>query len=147
MTKRRQSMISINISELIWTVINFFLLLFLLNRFLYKPVISFMEQRQARIDAKLREEEEAKARIEENDARILDEKARSREEAKKLALNAEEIEKHNAEVLQEAKKASVQNRKDSEAALSQRQEKTAQQLHEAAPELAAMLAEKLLSEE
>ena len=135
-------MISINISELIWTVINFFLLLFLLNRFLYKPVISFMEQRQARIDAKLREEEEAKARIEENDARILDEKARSREEAKKLlALNAEEIEKHNAEVLQEAKKASVQNRKDSEAALSQRQEKTAQQLHEAAPELAAMLAE------
>ena len=44
-------MISINISELIWTVINFFLLLFLLNRFLYKPVISFMEQRQARIDA------------------------------------------------------------------------------------------------
>ena len=138
-------MISINISELIWTVINFFLLLFLLNRFLYKPVISFMEQRQARIDAKLREEEEAKARIEENDARILDEKARSREEAKKLlALNAEEIEKH---MLQEAKKASVQNRKDSEAALSQRQEKTAQQLHEAAPELAAMLAEKLLSEE
>ena len=141
-------MISINISELIWTVINFFLLLFLLNRFLYKPVISFMEQRQARIDAKLREEEEARARIEENDARILEEKARSREEAKKLlALNAEEIEKHNAEVLQEAKKASVQNRKDSEAALSQKQEKTAQQLHEAAPELAAMLAEKLLSEE
>ena len=141
-------MISINISELIWTVINFFLLLFLLNRFLYKPVISFMEQRQARIDAKLREEEEAKARIEENDARVLEEKNRSREEAKKLlALNAEEIEKHNAEVLQEAKKASVQNRKDSEAALSQRQEKTAQQLHEAAPELAAMLAEKLLSEE
>ena len=141
-------MISINISELIWTVINFFLLFFLLNRFLYKPVLSFMEARQARIDAKLREEEEAKACIEDNDARIQDEMARSREEAKKLlALNAEEIEKHNAEVLQEAKKASVQNRKDSEAALSQKQEKTAQQLHEAAPELAAMLAEKLLSEE
>ena len=141
-------MISINISELIWTVINFFLLLFLLNRFLYKPVISFMEERQARIDAKLREEEEAKARIEENDARLLDEKAKSREEAKKiLALNAEEIEKHNAEVLQEAKKASVQNRKDAETALSQRQDKTAQQLHEAAPELAALLTEKLLGEE
>ena len=141
-------MISINISELIWTVINFFLLFFLLNRFLYKPVLSFMEARQARIDAKLREEEEAKACIEDNDARIQDEMARSREEAKKLlALNAEEIEKHNAEVLQEAKKASAQNRKDSEAALAQNQEKTAQQLHEAAPELAAMLAERLLSEE
>ena len=93
-------MISINISELIWTVINFFLLFFLLNRFLYKPVISFMEGRQARIDAKLREEEEARARIEENDARLQEEKARSREAAKKiLAENAEEIEKNNAEVL------------------------------------------------
>ena len=46
-------MISINISELIWTVINFLLLVLLLNRFLYKPVISFMENRQARIDAGL----------------------------------------------------------------------------------------------
>ena len=53
-------MISINISELIWTVINFFLLMFLLNRFLYKPVISFMEKRQARIDAGLQEEQDAK---------------------------------------------------------------------------------------
>lgn len=141
-------MISINISELIWTVINFFLLFFLLNRFLYKPVISFMEGRQARIDAKLREEEEARARIEENDARLLEEKARSREAAKKiLAENAEEIEKNNAEVLKEAKAASVQNRRDSEAALSRKQEKTAEQLHEAAPELAALLTEKLLGGE
>ena len=141
-------MISINISELIWTVINFFLLFFLLNRFLYKPVISFMEERQARIDAKLREEEEAKARIEENDARLLEEKTRSREEAKQiLAQSAEETEKRNAEMLKDAKAASVQNRRDSEAALSQRQEKTAKQLHEAAPELAALLADKLLSGE
>ena len=141
-------MISINISELIWTVINFFLLFFLLNHFLFKPVISFMEDRQARIDAKLRAEEEARARIEENDARLLEEKARSREEAKKiLAENAEEIEKNNAEVLKEAKAASVQNRRDSEAALSRKQEKTAEQLHEAAPELAALLTEKLLGGE
>ena len=141
-------MISINISELIWTVINFFLLLFLLNRFLYKPVISFMEQRQARIDAKLREEEEAKARIEENDARILDEKARSREEAKTiLAQNAEELEKRNAETMQEAKKNSVQNRKASEEALAEKQKRTAEQLRTETPELAALLAERLLSGE
>ena len=31
-------MLSINISELIWTIINFFLLFFLLKRFLFDPV-------------------------------------------------------------------------------------------------------------
>ena len=141
-------MISINLSELIWTVINFFLLLFLLNRFLYKPVTTFMADRQARIDAKLSEEEQAKEQVAENDRRLQDEKAKSREEAKNLlAQNAEEIEKRNAEILQEAKKASTQNRKASEAALAAKQEKTAEQLHAAAPELAALVSERLLGEE
>ena len=35
-------MISINLSELIWTIINFFLLMFLLKRFLYTPILRFM---------------------------------------------------------------------------------------------------------
>ena len=141
-------MISINISELIWTVINFFLLLFLLNRFLFKPVTSFMENRQARIDAKLKEEQDAKAVIEENDERLLEEKARSREEAKTiLAQNAEELEKRNAETMQEAKKASVQNRRTSEEALAEKQKRTAEQLRTETPELAALLAERLLSGE
>ena len=141
-------MISINISELIWTVINFFLLLFLLNRFMFKPVTSFMENRQARIDAKLKEEQDAKAVIEENDERLLEEKARSREEAKTiLAQNAEELEKRNAETMQEAKKASVQNRKTSEEALAEKQKRTAEQLRTETPELAALLAERLLSGE
>ena len=141
-------MISINISELIWTVINFFLLLFLLNRFLFKPVTSFMENRQARIDAKLKEEQDAKAVIEENDERLLEEKARSREEAKTiLAQNAEELETRNAETMQEAKKASVQNRKTSEEALAEKQKRTAEQLRTETPELAALLAERLLSGE
>ena len=66
---------SINPSELIWTVINFFLLLFLLKHFLYTPVLRFMEDRQARMDAKLNEEKQAQAKVEENDARLLSEKA------------------------------------------------------------------------
>ena len=141
-------MISINISELIWTVINFFLLLFLLNRFLFKPVTSFMENRQARIDAKLKEEQDAKAVIEENDERLLEEKARSREEAKTiLAQNAEELEKRNAETIKKEKKASVQNRKTSEEALAEKQKRTAEQLRTETPELAALLAERLLSGE
>ncbi len=141
-------MISINLSELIWTVINFFLLLFLLNRFLFKPVTAFMANRQARIDAGLREEQAAKEDIEKNNERLQEEKAKSREEAKELlARNSEELEKHGAEALQEARLASVQNRKQLEEALADKQEKTGEQLREAAPELAAILTERLLGEE
>ena len=53
-------MLSINISELIWTVINFFLLFFLLRHFLYKPICEHMDARQARIDAGLEKEREAR---------------------------------------------------------------------------------------
>ena len=54
-------MLSINFSELFWGIFNFFLLLFLLNRFLYKPLIKFMDDRKARIDAGLDEEKKALA--------------------------------------------------------------------------------------
>ena len=68
-------MLSINISELIWTIINFFLLYFLLKHFLYKPVIRFLDARQARLDAALEEENKARAALEENRERIEGEKA------------------------------------------------------------------------
>ena len=141
-------MFSINISELIWTVINFILLFVLLNRFLYKPLITFMSDRQARIDAGLREEEDAKAAIEKNNERLQEEKDKSREEARQLlAQNAEEIEKHSAEMMQEAKKTSVQNRKEMEAALAEKQLQTGEQLRDAAPELASILTARLLDGE
>lgn len=41
---------SINFSVLAWTIINFVVLMLLLNRFLYQPIAAFMQQRQQRID-------------------------------------------------------------------------------------------------
>jgi len=42
--------LEISIPTLIWTIINFFLLVFVLNKFLFKPTIRFMDERKARID-------------------------------------------------------------------------------------------------
>lgn len=41
---------NIQISVLIWTVINFCVLMFLLNRFLFKPLLAFMDARNEKID-------------------------------------------------------------------------------------------------
>ena len=140
-------MLSINISDLIWTVINFFLLYFLLKHFLYTPVIRFMDERKARTDAKLREEQDALTRAKENEDRLAAEKAESREEAKRILSRAgtEREEQHSAAVLA-ARADSSRNRKEATAALAQRREKTASRLEQATPELAALLAEQLLRE-
>ena len=77
-------MLSINVSELIWTIVNFFLLYFLLKRFLYTPVVRFLDARQARLDEAMKEEAEARAAVEESEQRIEENKARRREEAAQL---------------------------------------------------------------
>ena len=53
-------MLSINISELLLTVLSFFVLMFLLNKLLFKPVIRFREERQSRMDESFRQESLAK---------------------------------------------------------------------------------------
>ena len=141
-------MISINVSDLIWTIINFLLLCILLNHFLYKPVLRFMDDRQARMDAKLAEKQEAEALASENEARLEAEKAKSRDEAKRILTqaDAESGERHAALMLQ-ARADAAQEQKDAEAELEVRREKTAEKLSEAAPELAGLLAGHLLGEE
>ena len=141
-------MISINVSDLIWTIINFLLLCILLNHFLYKPVLRFMDDRQARMDAKLAEKREAEALASENEARLEAEKAKSRDEAKRILTqaDAESGERHAALMLQ-ARADAAQEQKDAEAELEVRREKTAEKLSEAAPELAGLLAGHLLGEE
>lgn len=42
---------SINISEVIWTIICFFVLLFLLKKLLFDPLLRFIDRRQAQLDA------------------------------------------------------------------------------------------------
>ena len=97
-------MLSINPSELIWTILCFLALLFLLNRFLYRPLVRFMDERKARIDAGLQEEAEARAALDE-DARLLEQ-----ERQETLARTAEELradkkknEEHRAAAVVEAK--------------------------------------------
>ena len=70
-------MLSINPSETIWTILCFLALLFLLDRFLYKPLVRFMDARKARIDAGLSEEKEAQAALDEDAVRLSKEWIRS----------------------------------------------------------------------
>ena len=138
-------MLSINFSELFWGIFNFFLLLFLLNRFLYKPLIKFMDDRKARIDAGLDEEKKALEEEQANNDGIeaaLDEK---RVEAKSIIEKAGSENKvsHSqaiSEARSDAEKTVLDARENAAKVEKQLEERVKQQ----SQELARLLADKLL---
>lgn len=86
-------MLSINISELVLTVISFFLLLFLLKHFLYDPLIRFMDERNARIEEGLDAEKQALAAVQANEMLLEARRKESMDQAKSIveqARNADE---------------------------------------------------------
>ena len=141
-------MLSINISETIWTVINFFLLLFVLKKFLFDPVSRFMDERQARIDAGLEAERQARESLAENARSMAAQKADARREAAAL-LNETETEdaKRTAEAYVRARENADAIRKKGEEKLQKRSEREAEELAAKTPELAVVLAAHLLHEE
>ena len=101
-------MLSINPSELIWTILGFFALLFLLNQFLYKPIVRFMDERRARIDAGLNEETAARAAIEEDERGLEREREERLQEARnELRAEKDRSEERRAEVLRDAKQSAA----------------------------------------
>lgn len=94
----------VDLPKLIFQVVNFLLLLYLLNRFLFKPVLKLLDERESRIrkgledaDAAARDRELARAERE----AALDE---ARKEAQAMVARANKIaEDSRAEILAEAK--------------------------------------------
>ena len=55
-------MLTINISELLLTILSFFVLMFLLNKLLFKPVVSFRAERQKHMEDCHEQERQAEER-------------------------------------------------------------------------------------
>src|SRR5438552_937785 len=71
--------LGINIGSVIWHAINFLILLVILQRFLYKPVVAMLDERSRRIRESLAQAEtirEETARLEEQSRGILEEARR-----------------------------------------------------------------------
>lgn len=138
-------MLSINFSDLILTILSFFLLLFLLNKFLYQPVLKFTRERQARIDAQLASEHAANEQAAESKRRIEAEKAERREQAKAMLANArreQAKEQEEQAKLLASESASARSEARGRVELMAQDIKT--ELAENKDELAEILAERLI---
>ena len=141
-------MLSINISELIWTIINFFLLYFLLKHFLYDPVLRFIDARQRRLDEALEKEKAAQSEVEANDSRIEEEKASRRAEAKALiARSARDDAERGAQTIAAAEREAEAALAEAGSAIEAQSARDKAALESRTDELAELLARSILGGE
>lgn len=139
-------MLSINFSELIWTIINFFLLLFVLKRFLIGPMVKHLDARQARIDQSLEARRQADEAIWQADEAAEAQRQSARQEAGEiLALAGKDAEARSRESLEQARAQSgaLLQQEEDQARLQARQER--QELEAGQQKLADALAGRLLN--
>ena len=135
-------------SELIWTVICFVVLLFVLKKLLFDPLLTFMEQRDGKIARGKKAGEDARRKREENDAAILEgRKANNAAAAAILADGRARDEQARSNALQAARQEAAQSMKDTRDALRKEETAAAEALEQDVPELADMLAGALLRRE
>ena len=140
--------LQISVPEFIWTIISFFLFMFLLNKFLFKPVITLMDERKARIDAGLEEGKKARAALEENEARLAQELAEKGSEARSVISEARsEAEKAKNEALDAAHAEAEKLHKNVRERVKAEEADAVKELDGNMPELVALLSGRLLGGE
>lgn len=137
---------SINVSEVIWTIVCFFALLFVLKKFLFDPLLRFMEQRQAAIDQGLERGRDAQRKKDENDA-ALREKCRERSvEVKQLLAEGKTADdRERAWVLESTQKEINKALQEANQRIEQERRQVCADAQEQLPQLVSILAQQLLS--
>ena len=139
-------MLSINISELVLTAISFFLLFFLLKRFLYDPLLRFMDERNARIEEGLDAEKQALAAVQANEMLLEAKRKESMDQAKRIAEQARNADEQRREAaLQQARQSAGESRSRAREEACKLQESESGKLKADENALAALLADRLLS--
>ena len=137
---------SINVSEVIWTIVCFFALLFVLKKFLFDPLIRFMEQRQAAIDQGLERDRDAQRKKDENDAALREKwRERSVEVKQLLAEGKTADDRERAWVLESTQKETNKALQEANQRIEQERRQVYADAQEQLPQLVSILAQQLLS--
>lgn len=137
---------SINVSEVIWTIVCFFALLFVLKKFLFDPLLRFMEQRQAAIDQGLERGRDAQRKKDENDAALREKwRERSVEVKQLLAEGKTADDRERTWVLESTQKEINKALQEANQRIEQERRQVCADAQEQLPQLVSILAQQLLS--
>ncbi len=138
---------SINVSELIWTILCFFVLLFVLKKFLLDPILKVMDARNANVAEGLEAGRQAQLAREENDEALQQAKKDAAQQASALVQEAKSAdEKARQAAVAEAKQSAAQSMKDTREQLKAEEQAVSEELSQELPALVETLASALLKE-
>lgn len=138
--------LGLNFGSLIGHVVNFLILLFVLQRFLYKPVLKMLDERAARVRQSMEQAEEVRRRSQEAETertRLLDETRRESAEMVNRALAEAEQIRGNARRQAQEEAQRIISRAEQEAAAGRQQAE--QELRAYVADLAILAAERVIS--
>ena len=138
---------SINVSELIWTILCFFVLLFVLKKLLIDPLLKVMDARNANLAEGLEAGRQAQLAREENDEALQQAKKDAAQQANVLVQEAKSAdEKARQAAVAEAKQSAAQSMKDTREQLHAEEQAVSAELEQELPALVETLAAALLKE-
>ncbi len=136
---------SINFSEVFWTILCFFALLFILKKFFFGPLIRHMDERQSRIDAGLDEIRRAdEAREEARRAAETQWQEKNTEARHILNEGMARDDKARAEALEETHRKAIKTLEDARKEAEREEDITRDLVSSRGDELARELADRLL---
>ncbi len=141
------SLIDVNPGLIFWTIVTFLILLFILKRAAWKPILSALEEREAAIRESLEKaekaKEEAKMVLEQNKTNL----AAAGEEAKKIVDQSRAYaDKVKEQIIQESKEQARKIITDASAEIERKKETAFDELKIQVAEIAVNAAERILRE-
>ncbi len=141
------SIIDVNPGVIFWTVVTFIVLMIVLKKFAWKPILTALDQRETSIRESLEKAERAKEEAEkillENKERL----AKAEEESKKLVNKSREYaEGLKEQMLKESKVQAQKIVNDATLEIERQRESAFEELKSQVAEIAVQAAEKILKE-
>lgn len=138
---------SIHVTELIWAAICFLVLLVVLKKLLFDPIIRVMDERKANVADGLEAGRKAKQARDDNDAAILQQQKETAQQASRLLEQTKaDNEKARQQAVAAAKQESAQSMKDVRAELREEESAVSARMDAELPELVELLTDALLKE-
>ncbi|MEX0621668.1 MAG: F0F1 ATP synthase subunit B [Candidatus Woykebacteria bacterium] len=127
-------------------IVNFVILLFLLQRFLYKPILKVLEERRKKIEASIKQAEDIEKRYEESSKKQAEILIKARGEAAEIVDSAKKEAKSLSEQMQaEAKKSIDETIKRTQESLTLEKQKIIAEARSNIVDLVATATQKVVS--
>ena len=138
-------MLSLNVWNLLFTVINVLVLYLLMKIFLFKPVLAVLEKREEMIAANMEEARKSQQEAESLKSDYEEKLSSAKEEAQAIVHNARELaEQERAGILEKTRVESEQMIEKAKAAILSEQEQAQQEAKEEIARLAVLAARKII---